>query len=482
MIISTIVKYSERCYSSARALPDGSQLVKCKCGMEDYSQYHQRQNDLQQHQLYRQNIPDSQQITESFESVRLSNETVYPPQWQLQNIHSQGISSQYPSHDFSVSSPSLRGQIAPQNFMPPFYQCNAPGIMFPFSNTDQALVQEPSIPIVPSTIVSNPHYKPEGSIIQIAQNNGISYDSGDHLGNSVSRPNVILSTSEVNDAAPSTTSKTTTPTMTIVAEATESTPVTDDPSFEPVQSTGLIYNLKNYRYNSFLFDLYCDFDPVCGQFGSPTGICTLPDDRLLVANFDCDSMLLIDISGVVHEIYKNLVSPKAVVHFPFAPQAVVATRRDLAQLNALNLVETGKLSLQHVEQERTQQRPKVYPYSAYFLSNLIFVLTNHKNVCSIQQYDSNFTLKSTYNLPPSVQSYSLFVDNEQKCLIADTTNHRLISVDKLGQLEEHECESIHQPYSFTFLSNGAICITDRTNKYGTNGGIGIISTEPIYQS
>ncbi len=79
-------------------------------------------------------------------------------------------------------------------------------------------------------------------------------------------------------------------------------------------------------------DLSCSFDRENGKFGAPTGICALPDDRLLVANFDRDSVLLIDIKGVVHQIFKDLPTPKAVISNS-ATQAVVATRKEAVILD-----------------------------------------------------------------------------------------------------------------------------------------------------
>ena len=78
-----------------------------------------------------------------------------------------------------------------------------------------------------------------------------------------------------------------------------------------------------------------------GKFGAPTGITALPDDRLLVANFDRDSLLLLDIQGVVHQIFKDLPTPKAVMtnHFASSLQAIVATRKEAVILD----LTTGKV-------------------------------------------------------------------------------------------------------------------------------------------
>ena len=105
--------------------------------------------------------------------------------------------------------------------------------------------------------------------------------------------------------------------------------------------TDYIYDLKKYKYDYFLSDLTCSFDREHGKFGAPTGICALPDDRLLVANFDRDAVLLMDIKGVVHQIFKDLPTPKAVIHHSTgsASQAVVATRKEAILLD----IATGKI-------------------------------------------------------------------------------------------------------------------------------------------
>ncbi|CAF0728223.1 unnamed protein product [Didymodactylos carnosus] len=477
---------SHRCRSTAGAsFVDGK--LRCKCGMADDFDY-QGQNlpkqfvsgdgyfqqtspppPPQPHHSYRHNIPPNpMQIAEKLQLVHLSGATSYPP--------------------------------APQQFQTPM----------PHGSTHNYY----------------PYYQPEAPITQTSQYNGMNYNSGDRPGNNVSRSNVILPTPQVNDAAPSTTIKATSTATTTVVETTESTPVTDDPSTEHTQSTKFVYNLKNYRYDYFLSDLYCDFDPVFGKFGGPTGICALPDDRLLVANFDRDSVMLIDITGVVHEIYKDLPTPKAVVHFPSSPQAVVATRKEVVLLDLIenkvitrskmkgfypwnlqylpeqnvfvacdpsgerlvfldtNLVEIDQWSLTDPDQEQVrQQQPqlyqKTYPYAAYFLPDSSFVLTHRQDKCRISEYDSVGLIKSTYDIPQSLQSFSLFVDTERKCLLTDKLNHRLVSIDENKQIEEYKCKSVVEPHSLTFLSNGTMCITDWTKSHRTSGGISIISAEDL---
>lgn len=95
----------------------------------------------------------------------------------------------------------------------------------------------------------------------------------------------------------------------------------------------MIYDVKKFKYDYFLSELSCSFDRENGKFGAPTGICALPDDRLLVANFDRDAVLLLDIKGVVHHIFKDLPTPKAVIYNYVTSQAVVATRKEAVILD-----------------------------------------------------------------------------------------------------------------------------------------------------
>ena len=64
-----------------------------------------------------------------------------------------------------------------------------------------------------------------------------------------------------------------------------------------------------------------------------------------MANFDRDSVLLTDIKGVVHHIFKDLPTPKAVVYNASASQAVIATRKEavVLDLNTKKVVVRSKL-------------------------------------------------------------------------------------------------------------------------------------------
>ena len=134
-------------------------------------------------------------------------------------------------------------------------------------------------------------------------------------------------------------------------------------------------------------------------------------------------------------------------------------------------------SQDHLLQNQPQLYQKIYPYAAYFLGNdTSYVLTHRQDKCRLEEYDnSNASPKSSYTIPDSLQSYSIFVDSAKKCLIADKLNHRLVSIDKDSKVEEYRCKSIQEPYSMTFLSTGTLCVTDWNKTHGTSGGISIIS-------
>ena len=95
-----------------------------------------------------------------------------------------------------------------------------------------------------------------------------------------------------------------------------------------------IYDLKKFRYEHFVSQLKCPFDPENGKFSSPSGLTALPDDRLLVADFNRDSIFLLNLNGVVEKIYPLLKSPKDVLyHASQANKAVVATQKELVAID-----------------------------------------------------------------------------------------------------------------------------------------------------
>jgi len=109
------------------------------------------------------------------------------------------------------------------------------------------------------------------------------------------------------------------------------------------------------------------------------------------------------------------------------------------------------------------------------------VLKNQENNCHLTEYDLHTTqpIKASTSLPPSLLSYSIYVDSARKCLIADKVNHSLISIDKDSIIEEYKAKSIREPYSMTFLSTGTLCVTTWNKTFGTNGGIAIISENDL---
>ncbi|CAF0964903.1 unnamed protein product [Rotaria magnacalcarata] len=290
------------------------------------------------------------------------------------------------------------------------------------------------------------------------------------------------------------------------------------------ETTPFIYDLKKYKYNYFLSKLSCAFEQNEVRFGAPKGLCTLNDDRLLVANFSTNSLLLIDLNGIVHQIFKDLPSPKDVVYYSSNPsQAIVATRKELIilDLNTRQIVEKsnltgfypwniqyiaasntiaacdpsserivyfdknlkniGELSFKKQHQQISDQsqstvHDKVYPYAAYHLpDNTSFVLTFCKDRFEFDQLVDNQRKPNSLNLPINTKSYAFYVDGASRCLLPDAVNHRLLSIDKNSIVEEYKCDSVREPYAISFLSTGTMCITDHSTSYGTNGGISIIS-------
>ena len=120
---------------------------------------------------------------------------------------------------------------------------------------------------------------------------------------------------------------------------------------------------------------------------------------------------------------------------------------------------------------------KLYPYAAYFCPDkTAMVLSNRNNVCELRECDVEAaTTKKIYNALPRLQAYSIYVDHEKKCLIADNDNHRLLSFSQDSTIEEYKSKSIQNPYAMTFLSTGALCVTDWNQSFGSRGGIAVIS-------
>ncbi|CAF0814149.1 unnamed protein product [Adineta steineri] len=284
-----------------------------------------------------------------------------------------------------------------------------------------------------------------------------------------------------------------------------------------------IYDLKKYKYNYFLSKLTCTFDRDYAKFSSPTGISALNDDRLLVANFDNDTVLLLDLNGVVHQIYRDIPTPKDVRYHPTnSSQAIVATKKEviLLDLETSKVVKRSKMrgfypwNIQYLQESdviaacdpssesilfldnelcqiggwsfnepvqpsSSSSRPyqKVYPYAAYFASdNTSFILAHREEKCQLVEKDtaSGETKESRIVLPDFI-SYSIFVDSAKQCLMPDKKNRRLVSIDKNSKVEEYKHKTIQEPHALTFLSTGTLCVTDWTKSYGSRGGIAILS-------
>jgi hypothetical protein len=144
-----------------------------------------------------------------------------------------------------------------------------------------------------------------------------------------------------------------------------------------------------------------------------------------------------------------------------------------------NLAEIGSWSYNEQNSAYPQSQPyqKIHPYAAYFLpDDTSFVLTHRETKCQLRRVDSTSGITTqVFNIPPTLQSYSIYADSAKKCLIADNINHCLVSVDKDSTIEEYKWKSMQEPYSLTFLSTGTLCVTSWNKSYGTNGGVAIIS-------
>ncbi|CAF1124082.1 unnamed protein product [Adineta ricciae] len=328
------------------------------------------------------------------------------------------------------------------------------------------------------------------------------------------KPTVVPPTPTTNNVDVQT--KTSIDLKSILADESESKSTT------AISNDTFAYDLEKYKYDYFISKLTGNFDSIYQKFGSPTGICSLTDNRLLVANYDRDSLVLIDLKGHVYHLYRDLPAPKDVRIYSRDPfQALVATKKEVVILDLetskvvvrtksrgfypwniqylqdentitacdpsgerivyfdKDLTEVGVWSFSEQEQQSASSQPyqKIYPYAAHFCSdNSSFVLTHRNNTCQLQEKDvpSGKTVR-LWNAPVGLQAYSVYTDSARKCLIPDKTNHCLISVSECSTSTIHKCKSIYEPYSLTFLSTGTLCVTDWNKSFGTTGGVAILS-------
>ncbi|CAF2763150.1 unnamed protein product [Rotaria sp. Silwood2] len=464
------------------------------------------------------------------------------PQQVMATLEQQQLVEQYQSFYVTQQSQHITGQTVPQ------LQHNVDMSMIQTPYTQLPVVLQEQQSVSNEYVTVNQQYHSHPSLVPLTIINSQEEQTSKQT---VGFDSLSSSTNtNLNEKLPSNKTQVTT---------NESISVTDDPEIKT--TTSLIYDLQKYRYNKFLSKLSCTFNHDYGKFGSPTGICTLTDDRLLVANFDHDSLLLIDINGIVHQIYKDLPTPKDIRYYSSnSSQAIVATKKEviILDLNTSQVVAKSQLkgfypwNIQYIKEQNTiagifqwyfldisydinmyfsncitlftlfrktksfylacdpsgerivffdkdlayagewsfhkknqqavyplQSQPynKVYPYAAYFLpDNTSFILTCCNDKFQIEKMNP---IKSTSdvisNIPPTLKSYSIYVDSTRKCLIPDKVNHCLVSIDNDSIVEQHKFNSIREPYSMTFLSTGTLCITDHNKSYGTNGGISILS-------
>lgn len=142
-----------------------------------------------------------------------------------------------------------------------------------------------------------------------------------------------------------------------------------------------------------------------------------------------------------------------------------------------NLAYIGEFSLKGSNPDPSKGNQKVYPYAAYYFpDNTLFAVTHGEQQCQIKEHEvATGALKRTLNSPLNSLSFSIYGDSKKNCLIADKVNKRLVCIDADSNIEEFKFNSIVEPYSLTFLSNGTLCVTDWNKAFGTNGGIAILS-------
>lgn len=147
-----------------------------------------------------------------------------------------------------------------------------------------------------------------------------------------------------------------------------------------------------------------------------------------------------------------------------------------------NLEYYGQISFQNhyqqISSESTLQTyQKVYPYAAHIFPDYTsLVLTCCRDKFQVEKCNLlNNQIEILDKLPASLKSYSIHVDRAKNCIIPDSINHCLTLIDKDCNVETYKFNSIYEPYSMAILSTGTLCVTDHNIKYGTNGGIAILS-------
>ena len=159
-------------------------------------------------------------------------------------------------------------------------------------------------------------------------------------------------------------------------------------------------------------------------------------------------------------------------------ERIVYFDKDLQQIGGWSL--SSAHYQQHSAGYPTQQQ-KVYPYAAQFLSDATsFVLTHQQDHCYMVEYQTAIAnVVKVHSMPPSLKSYSFYVDSTRTCLIADQANHCLVSLDRDSKIEKHTFDSLREPRSMTFLSTGTLCVTSWSKSNGVLGGICVISEENL---
>lgn len=127
-----------------------------------------------------------------------------------------------------------------------------------------------------------------------------------------------------------------------------------------IQPIPRIFDLNKYNHHQTISRVQCSSNNKYQTFGAPTGICASDNDQLLVANFDYNALYLMDINGVIHQVYEDLPTPKdVVINSSNSSQAFIATKKEITilDLNTSQVVSKSKI-------------PGFYPWNMQYLPDV----------------------------------------------------------------------------------------------------------------
>lgn len=116
----------------------------------------------------------------------------------------------------------------------------------------------------------------------------------------------------------------------------------------PYSTEKMLFDLdgSKYQHEKFIARLSGNFDPNFQKLSSPSGICSVNDNHLLVTNYDLDTVVLFDLNGAVRQLYRQLPAPKDIqMHATNPTQAIVATKKEVVvlDLETSQVVQRSKL-------------------------------------------------------------------------------------------------------------------------------------------